>query len=360
MTTPAPFRLPTDVQPLRYSLTLTPDLKDFTFQGEAAIDIEVSAPTSRIMLNAIDLEVPSADLSLPGDKSWTPKIDLDESSETATFSFDQDIPMGTATLNIRFAGTLNDELRGFYRSQYTDTDGQERLLATTQFEATDARRAFPCWDEPAVKATFRVTLIIPSDLVAISNTPVESEMPTGDGLKTVRFEESPRMSTYLLAFIIGDFVAVEEQASNGTVVRVWATRGKEEQGRFAVENAVNLLGYFNEYFGVPYPLPKLDHIAVPDFAAGAMENWGAITYRETAHASTTRRTPQLAPASASWRSSPTKWPICGSVTWSPWSGGTICGSTRASPRGWGTKPSITCIRSGICGPSSSSRTPTQA
>ncbi len=282
MTTPAPFRLPTDVQPLRYSLTLTPDLKDFTFQGEAAIDIEVSAPTSRIMLNAIDLEVPSADLSLPGDKSWTPKIDLDESSETATFSFDQDIPMGTATLNIRFAGTLNDELRGFYRSQYTDTDGQERLLATTQFEATDARRAFPCWDEPAVKATFRVTLIIPSDLVAISNTPVESEMPTGDGLKTVRFEESPRMSTYLLAFIIGDFVAVEEQASNGTVVRVWATRGKEEQGRFAVENAVNLLGYFNEYFGVPYPLPKLDHIAVPDFAAGAMENWGAITYRETA------------------------------------------------------------------------------
>ncbi|MDA0988287.1 MAG: M1 family metallopeptidase [Chloroflexi bacterium] len=277
------YRLPGNILPTKYDLTLTPNLTDFTFSGDETISIEVTETTDRIAINAIDLEVVDARITLEDGTSLTAKdIALDEESETATFSFGQSIPVGTAALHIGFTGTLNDQLRGFYRSQYTNPEGKEQYLATTQFEATDARRAFPCWDDPAVKATFQVTLVIPLDLVAISNTLVESETPQDDNTKVVRFAETPRMSTYLLAFIVGDFASVEQRAPNGTLVRVWATRGKEEQGRFALENAVGLLSYLNDYFGIPYPQEKLDHIAIPDFAAGAMENWGAITYRETA------------------------------------------------------------------------------
>ena len=283
MTTATAYRLPATVKPLRYSLTLTPNLDDHTFGGEETIELEVSEEVAQIKLFAVELEVSGARLTLEdGTALQAQDVAMDEESETVTFSFGRSVPKGKASLHVTFNGVLNDQLRGFYRSQYTDQEGRERTLATTQFEATDARRAFPCWDDPAVKATFQVTLVVPNDLVAISNTLVESEIARDNGTKAVRFLETPRMSTYLLAFIVGDFASVEQTAPNGTLVRVWATRGKEEQGRFAVENAVRLLGYFNEYFGIPYPLAKLDHIAVPDFAAGAMENWGAITYRETA------------------------------------------------------------------------------
>ncbi len=282
MTTVSAYRLPTTVNPTRYALTLTPDLENFTFTGEETIDLQVSEAVSSIVINAIELDILEAMIAFEDGTSLSAQsIALDEEMETATFDFGREIPAGSAALYIRFNGILNDQLRGFYRSQYTDPEGRQRYLATTQFEATDARRAFPCWDDPAVKATFDVTLIVPADLVAISNTMIVSETPDGDS-KVVRFAESPKMSTYLLAFIVGDFVSVEERTPNGTLIRVWATRGKEEQGRFAAENAVGLLNYFNSYFGIPYPLEKLDHIAVPDFAAGAMENWGAITYRETA------------------------------------------------------------------------------
>ncbi len=283
MTTVSAYRLPTNVRPVKYDLTLTPDLSAFTFAGEETVAIEVDEAVSSIAVNAIELDILEASVTLADGATLSAQsITLDEEMETATFAFGRDIPPGAASLYIRFNGTLNDQLRGFYRSQYTDPEGRQRYLATTQFEATDARRAFPCWDDPAVKATFDVTLVVPSDLVAISNTQIVSETPADGGAKAVRFAESPKMSTYLLAFIVGDFASVEERAPNGTLIRVWATRGKEEQGRFAAENAVGLLNYFNSYFGIPYPLEKLDHIAVPDFAAGAMENWGAITYRETA------------------------------------------------------------------------------
>ena len=282
MTTLSAYRLPTNVRPVKYAITLTPDLEGFTFDGEETIELELTEAVSSISLNAIEIEVSSAELTPAGGAAMqASSITLDEEMETVTFSFGSEIAAGSALLSIRFTGTLNDQLRGFYRSRYTTPGGEERYLATTQFEATDARRAFPCWDDPAVKAVFDVTLVIPEDLVAISNTLPVSETPATGGLKAVRFGDTPRMSTYLLAFIVGDFASVEERAPNGTLVRVWATRGKEEQGRFAVENAVGLLTYFNDYFGIPYPLEKLDHIAVPDFAAGAMENWGAITYRET-------------------------------------------------------------------------------
>ncbi|MSQ13283.1 MAG: M1 family peptidase [Dehalococcoidia bacterium] len=283
MTTGTAYRLPAHVKPLKYELTLEPDLEKFTYRGEQTVQVQVTQPTDRIAVNALDLSIADVRVRLPnGTVVPAREVTLDHHTERATFVFGQQIPAGTLALSMTFTGTLNDQLRGFYRSQYTDAEGKQRYLATTQFEATDARRAFPCWDDPAVKATFQVTLVAPHGNVAISNTPVTSETTHANGSKAFKFAETPKMSTYLLLFIVGDMASVEAKAPNGTQVRVWTTRGKEQQGHFALENAVKLLGQFNDYFGIPYPLPKLDHIAIPDFAAGAMENWGAITYRETA------------------------------------------------------------------------------
>jgi puromycin-sensitive aminopeptidase len=275
--------LPSNVKPIGYRLTLEPDLETFTFKGEETIELEVAEATSSVTLNAIELDIQACRMTSGNGDPITPRATtFDETAETATFEFEADIPAGRARLELKFTGELNDRLLGFYRSSYTDVDGSERYLATTQFEATDARRAFPCWDEPSTKATFDVTLLVPASLEAVSNMPVASETEARSGMKSVRFEETPVMSTYLLAFIVGDLTSVEQEADGGTLVRVWATRGKEEQCRFALETSVALLAYFNDYFGMPYPLPKLDHLAIPDFSAGAMENWGAITYREIA------------------------------------------------------------------------------
>ena len=283
MTTQTSYRLPTSVRPQRYEICLTPNLDDFTFTGEQSVQIEVSQPTSAIVVNAAELEIGCAAVVL-GDGRTVEAADVtyDEEAETATLAFAAEVPVGAATLTTRFRGILNDQLRGFYRCQYAGTDGEERFLATTQFEATDARRAFPCWDEPSAKAVFQVTLVAPPGMVALSNTPSVSETALANDTKAVQFAETPKMSTYLLAFVVGDMASVEGRSDEGTLVRVWATRGKEAQGRFALDVALRLLDYLNWYFGIPYPLEKLDHVAIPDFAAGAMENWGAITYRETA------------------------------------------------------------------------------
>jgi puromycin-sensitive aminopeptidase len=274
--------LPENVRPSSYNIKLQPDLDKFTFQGEETIHIRVLEPTSEILLNAVEIKVRSAILSRNGARTATTQISYDVARETLTLSFGETIPVGEADLEIEFAGELNDKLRGFYRSEYTDGQGVLKRLATTQFEPTDARRAFPCWDEPAQKASFQVTLVVPSGMAAISNTPVVEEREAGTGLKSLRFAETPVMSTYLLAFIVGDLVKIEARANDTTTVAVWTTPGKESHGQFALDTSVRLLSFFNDYFGIPYPLEKLDHLAIPDFAAGAMENWGAITYRETA------------------------------------------------------------------------------
>ncbi len=275
--------LPRDVRPTRYDLTLAPDLEAFTFDGQVSIDVEILEPTSRIVLNCAEIDVQSCSLrTADGAERAASGIKYDEDEETVAFDFGGELAAGEARLDIAFTGELNDRLRGFYRSSYTGADGRERVMATTQFESTDARLAFPCWDEPSLKATFEVTLRIPADLVAVSNMPIVSEEAGDGGVKTVRFAESPIMSTYLLAFVVGDLKCVERRADSGTLIRVWATSGKEEQGLYALETSIKLLDYFNDYFGIPFPLPKLDHLAIPDFAAGAMENWGAITYREVA------------------------------------------------------------------------------
>ena len=275
--------LPADVRPVEYRLTLEPDLSAFTFKGTETVAIEVLSPTSRLVLNCIEIVVQSCRVTRDdGIDLAASDIEYDASEETVTFTFGSELEPGPADLHLEFTGELNDKLRGFYRSQYKGVDSEERYLATTQLEATDARRAFPCWDEPGLKAVFDVTLVVPSDLTAISNMPVASETEVRPGVKVVRYEKTPIVSTYLLAFIVGDLDWIEHTDAGGTLHRVWTTRGKVEQGRFALETSVRLLEYLNDYFGIPYPLPKLDHIAIPDFAAGAMENWGAVTYRETA------------------------------------------------------------------------------
>lgn len=276
--------LPTNVRPIKYALTLTPDFGTFTFEGQESIDISILEPTSKIVLNCAEINIQNATLSLPNSTEIkSTKIIFDKDNETVTLQFQSELPIGISVLILCFTGELNNKLRGFYRSNYKDRNGRECYLATTQFEATDARRAFPCWDEPALKAIFQLTLLIPPNLVAVSNMPLVSEnIEHLTGLSKKVFAETPEMSTYLLAFIIGDLKSIEQCATDGTIVRVWTTAGLEQNGRFALEVSVKLLDYFNNYFGIVFPLPKLDHIAIPDFAAGAMENWGAITYRETA------------------------------------------------------------------------------
>lgn len=208
------------------------------------------------------------------------KVDLIVEDEILVLEFPETLPIGIGVLSIRFEGTLNDKMKGFYRSTF-EHNGEKKNMAVTQFEPADARRCFPCWDEPACKATFKITLDVPSELVALSNMPIVEEKVNGH-LKTVSYQESPIMSTYLVAVVIGLFDYMEDHTSDGVKVRVYCQVGKANQGKFALNVAVKTLELYKEYFAVPYSLPKLDMVAIPDFAAGAMENYGLVTYRETA------------------------------------------------------------------------------
>ena len=274
--------LPEQVIPTHYRITLAPNLTDFTFAGEVSISLKIRSPSMSVTMNTAELEIISTSLSQQGRPINVSTINLDRESETLTLSLDEALQVGSAELSISFTGELNDRLLGFYRSSYLNMEGEETFLAATQFESTDARRAFPCWDEPERKAKFDVTLLVAENLIAVSNMPVQSEHSIENGIKSVTFGTTPIMSTYLLAFVVGDLASIEKRSDSGTLMRVWTTRGKEEQGRFALETSLELLDFYNDYFGIPFPLPKLDHLAIPDFAAGAMENWGAITYREVA------------------------------------------------------------------------------
>ena len=274
-------RLPEHVIPKRYSITLFPNLQEFTFSGEEEITLELREPAKEIILHAAELEITSAEIISDKKKLKAAKITYDEKAETATISFDNIITKGESKLKLTFAGILNDKMRGFYRSKYKH-EGKDQYMAVTQFESTDARRAFPSFDEPAKKAIFDVRLIIPGDHVAISNT-IESEIAEhSPGYKIVTFEPTPKMSTYLLALIVGKFEHIEVKTKAGVKVRVFTTFGKKHQAKFALNTAKKCLEFYEDYFGIPYPLPSLDLIAIPDFASGAMENWGAVTYRETA------------------------------------------------------------------------------
>ena len=274
-------RLSTHVVPTRYEISLTPDLEAFVFEGEETIHLTLKKPAKTVTLHSTELEIESAEILTKSDTIVAQKISYDEKAETATFTFKKNVPTGMVRLKLVFRGILNDRMHGFYRSSF-EHEGKARHMATTQFESTDARRAFPCFDEPAMKAVFEVSLKVPSEKTAISNTmPIAIEEHAG-GYKIHSFAPSPLMSTYLLAFIVGDFEHIEKKSKDGVLVRVFTTPGKKHQAEFALDAAAKIVSFFNRYFDIPYPMPALDLIAIPDFAAGAMENWGAITYRESA------------------------------------------------------------------------------
>ncbi|MCE9549320.1 M1 family metallopeptidase, partial [Candidatus Nomurabacteria bacterium] len=267
-------RLSADVIPTEYDIKLHPDLENFTFEGIETITLSILKPTKSITLHSKEIEIKTADI----EKNFA-KISYNTKAETATFIFSKVIPVGKIKLTIVFSGILNDKMRGFYRSKYAIA-GKEYHMATTQFEATDARKAFPCFDEPAQKAVFNVSLVIPKGKTAISNTLPVSVSAHEAGYEVVKFSPTPKMSTYLLAFIIGDFEYIEKKSDRGVIVRVYTTPGKKHQAKFALDVTVKTLEFYEKYFDIPYPLNTLDMIAIPDFSSLAMENWGAITFRE--------------------------------------------------------------------------------
>lgn len=276
-------RLPTSIIPERYEIRLNPDLTQWTFAGEVKIAVQVFQATRAVVLNAADLSFQTVSMRRPDAAVLHGSAQLDHENEQAVLSFSETLAPGQYVLEIQFSGVLNDKLHGFYRSVYKGSDGQDKPLASTQFESTDARRAFPCWDEPAFKAVYQVTLVVDEHLTAISNARVVRETPiAGTGKKAVVFADSMKMSTYLVAFIVGEFEATAPVTADGVPLRVLAVPGKKNLADFAVAIGKASLEHFSRYYGIAYPGDKLDLIAIPDFASGAMENLGAITFRETA------------------------------------------------------------------------------
>ena len=268
-------RLPKLAAPQNYRLTLMPDFNKNKFGGEETIRVQVWTPTLEIVLNAVELEFQEVTIKT-GESEQKANVVLDKEKEQATLKVHKPIASGPATIQIRYTGILNDQLRGFYLGK----DEQGRKYAATQFEATDARRAFPSFDEPAYKATFDITVVANKGLTVISNAKVALDLENADGRKhTVRFGTTPKMSTYLVALVVGNFQYIEGVA-DGIPIRVYVIPGKKELGTFALEAAENIMRYYNQYFGIRYPYGKLDMVALPDFAGGAMENTGCITYRE--------------------------------------------------------------------------------
>jgi aminopeptidase N len=267
-------RLSDAVIPEHYALWFAPDLTTETFRGRATISATVTQPSNSITLHSAELTFGEVTIT-SGGRRQTARVTTNAQAETATFTVPQPLSEGPVSIEVIYNGILNDKLRGFYISQ-----ANGRKYAVSQMEATDARRAFPSFDEPAFKATFDISLTVDRGDVAISNGRVVSDTPGPEsGKHTLTFARTPKMSTYLVALLVGDFVC-REGSSEGTPIRVCSTPDKRELTGFALEAAAFQLKFYNEYFGVKYPFGKLDIIAIPDFAAGAMENAGAITFRE--------------------------------------------------------------------------------
>ena len=269
-------RLPGGATPEHYNLWFAPDFDTDTFRGRATIDVRLEKPSRTITLHAAEIEFAEVRVVADnGTMSQTAKVTLNAKNETATLTVPKEMPAGAARIGVSYKGILNDKLRGFYLSK---ANGRE--YAVSQMEATDARRAFPCFDEPAYKATFSIEMMIDEKDVAISNGKQVRDTPGPErGKHTVTFEKTQPMSTYLVALLVGDFVC-REAMSDGTPLRVCATPDKKDLTGFALEAAVQQLAFYNAYYGIKYPFGKLDIVGVPDFAAGAMENTGAITFRE--------------------------------------------------------------------------------
>jgi puromycin-sensitive aminopeptidase len=270
-----PFRLPDGVRPSRYDVLLRPSLADASFSGSVRIDLQVDDPTDELVLNADELTITSCHVD--GEPAtWR----LEPATERLFVTPATAVAAGASILTIEFDGVLNDKLRGFYRSTYVDGDGVEQVIATTQMQATDCRRAFPCWDEPEFKAVFAVTLDVDDDLTAISNSP-EVERTTEHGRHLIRFADTMVMSSYLVAFVVGRLETTVTVDVDGTPLRLVHVPGKGHLTEFGLDVGAFCLRWFQDYYAIAYPGAKVDLVALPDFAAGAMENLGCITFRES-------------------------------------------------------------------------------
>jgi aminopeptidase N len=269
-----PGKLPKNVVPQAYRIDITPDLQKLTLSGQEAIDITVRSPVTSITLNQAGLALQSARL----EDGSTAAITLDQKAQTATLRFPHTVTAGQHTLDITYTGPIPATPNGIYYDDYKTASGAAKRMLVTQFEVADARRMFPGWDEPAFKATFQLSVTLPKDLAVVSNMPAARILPVSGGRQHIAFETTPRMSTYLLALLAGDMEARRSRAGH-TALAAWTPAGEADQGTYALDVETKVLPYYNSYFGVAYPLPKLDLIAVPgNYAAGAMENWGAITF----------------------------------------------------------------------------------
>ena len=284
-----PGKLPKEVVPTDYSIRIVPNIdksasrtdssrSELTFTGTETVKLNVRSPVHQLVLNALELEITEA--SLDGKALPKSAIKTDREKELLTLALPSELARGDHTLALSFSGKINQQGQGlFYMHYHEQGSGTKKIMLGTQFEATDARRFFPCWDEPVFRARFQLTAVVPENWLAVSNMPVESEKKIAGG-KEVRFAPTPPMSSYLNVFAAGDLDLIESR-SGPTQIRVIATKGKAKLGRYALEATAQILQYYNDYFGVAYPLPKLDQIALPGGFGGAMENWGGITYYES-------------------------------------------------------------------------------
>ncbi len=274
------YRLPRQALPTHYDLRLEPDLETWTFDGQVSITVGVTDEIREIVLNSAEIEINTAVLRSDTGEIPVSDISYDEEYERATLDLATPAPPGTYTLDIAYTGIINDKLRGLYRSSFKDADGVEHALAASQCQSTDARRIFPCWDEPDMKATFQTTMVVAEGLEAYSNSSETGRRTLRDGSVEISFAATMKMSTYLLAFLVGPFEATEPTVVRGTPIRIIVPKGNLHLTDVAMDNAIFCFEYLSDYYDIPYPGDKLDHIGIPDFAAGAMENVGLIVYRD--------------------------------------------------------------------------------
>ncbi len=302
-----PGKLPKEVAPTEYAIRIVPNLDNFTFAGSENVKLNVRTAVHQLVLNGLELKIEGA--SLDSKELPLSAIKTDHENELLTLTLPSELRAGDHALTLRFTGKINQQGQGLFYMRYQEEgSGARKVMLGTQFEATDARRFFPCWDEPAFRARFQLTVVVPDKWLAVSNMPIESEtllngrdsaaaggrlrlnasrgatggraLPPRRPMKEVRFASTPPMSSYLNVFVAGELDLIESRVGP-TQIRVVATKGKAELGRYTLEASAQILKYYNDYFGVPYPLPKLDQIAIPGGFGGAMENWGGITYYES-------------------------------------------------------------------------------
>ncbi len=272
-----PGLLPTDIVPSAYRIAIDVDMARRALAGHEDIEIAAARSTGTILLQQAGLAVSRATVD-----GIAASVSEDQATQTLTLVPPHPLAPGAHRLSIDYTGPIPTTPAGIYDDEYRAPDGKQDQMLVTQFEVADARRMFPGWDEPAFKATFSLTATLPKEWVALSNMPVSVSVPVGPDRQRVTFATTPRMSTYLLALVAGHLAPLEG-SGGGTPIRVWTQRGEQDRGREALEAAEKILPYYDDYFGVPYPLPKLDLIAIPEnYAAGAMENWGAITFIDDA------------------------------------------------------------------------------